>query len=153
MSYSENVNEERIFRVTVRGRFFDLSQASRAYLSDAQDQHDVSRAEFTREGTLTYDSRVDFFSFRYEVRTRGIGADEVAAQVALGEVEQFMKTMGFGYRGLKVTVSDMSMVWATTFSPTKRCHSESTALSGRNPPRLTDDAPRVTRGVVRLSLI
>jgi Family of unknown function (DUF6204) len=108
------VNEERIFRVTVRGRFFGLSETSRVYLSDTRGEHDLSRAEFTREGTLTYDSKVDFFSFRLEVRTRGIGADEVAAEVALREVAQFMKTMGFGHRDLKVTVSDMAKVWAAT---------------------------------------
>ena len=110
------MSEERIFRVTVRGRFFGLSEASRASLKAAQDEHDVSRAAFTHEGTLTYDAKIDFFSFRYEMRPRGERADEMAAQLALGEVEQFMNTMGFGYRGLKVTATDMAAVW----SPRKR---------------------------------
>jgi Family of unknown function (DUF6204) len=112
------VSEEHIFRVIVRGRFSSLSEASRAYLSDAQDEHDVSRAAFTREGTLTYDSKLDFFSFRYEVRPRGERVDEVAAQIALREVEQFMITMGFGFGDLKVTVSDTSEVWSASHAST-----------------------------------
>jgi hypothetical protein len=111
-SYTEKVTESHIFRVTVRGRFFGLSEASRASLKMAEDEHDVSRAAFTREGTLTYDAKVDFFSFRYEVRPPGERADEVAAQLALSEVERFMNTMGLGYRDLKVTTSDMSKVWS-----------------------------------------
>ena len=43
-------------RVTVRGRFGELGHEARAYLRANQDQHDVSRAAYTIEGTLTYDS-------------------------------------------------------------------------------------------------
>jgi hypothetical protein len=101
----------------VRGRFSGLSEASRQSLSEAQDEHDVSRAEFTREGTLAYDSRIDFFGFRFEVRSRGERADEVAAEIALREVELFMNTLGLGDRGLGVTVSHMSEVWPTRRAP------------------------------------
>ncbi len=107
------MSDEHIFRVIVRGRFVGLGEATRAFLSATQEDHDVSRAEFTREGTLTFDSRIDFFSFRYEVRADGDRAQEVAAQVALHEVEEFMNTMRFDFRDLNVTVSDMAQVWST----------------------------------------
>jgi hypothetical protein len=99
-------------RVTVRGRFGELSDQTREYLRANQDQHDVSRAAYTAEGTLTYDSLIDFFSLRYEIRLGETDPDELAAAHAINEAELFLRTMGFGYRGLKTTVMDMAEVWS-----------------------------------------
>jgi hypothetical protein len=98
-------------RVTVRGRFGVLGDEARAYLESNQDEHDVSRAAYTIEGTLTYDSLIDFFSIRYEIRLNERDPDLVAAERAIGEAELFLRTMGFSYRDLKITVMDMADVW------------------------------------------
>ena len=99
---------DTVFRVTVRGRFRDLTDAARRYLSGAQPEHDIFRSAYTEEGTFTYDERVQFFNLRYEVR----GGDAAAAEeTGRSEAEQFLRTMGFGYTGLTVNVVDVGAIW------------------------------------------
>jgi hypothetical protein len=101
-----------IFRVTVRGRFSDLSSEARASLAVALDEHDVSRAAYTDEGTLTYDARLDFFSLRYEIRCMGDRPDDLAVQLGLRRAEEFLTTVGLGHRSPEATAIDMSSIWA-----------------------------------------
>jgi hypothetical protein len=103
---------QRIMRVTVRGRFSELSNQALEYLRSNQDQHDVSRSKFTTEGTLTYDSLIDFFSLRYEIRLRQGEPDSLAAEGAINEAESFLRTMEFDYRDLRISVIDMAGVWS-----------------------------------------
>jgi hypothetical protein len=105
------VSEQRIFRVLVRGRFHDLSENARGALVAAREEHDVSRAAYTDEGTLTYDSQIDAFALRYEVRIESSLPDDVAAQRALQEADMFLGAMGYGHRGLRVAATDMADVW------------------------------------------
>ena len=99
------------FRVTIRGRFDKLSEQARAYLVGAQDEHDIFKSGFTREGTFTYDSKIDFFNLRYEVRVRGENASEAAASQALGNAAGFLSTLRIGFRDLRATSMDMSAMW------------------------------------------
>lgn len=103
------MSDERVHRVTVRGRFHDLSDEARRYLVTAQPEHDIFVSAFTAEGTFTYDERIAFFNLRYEVR----GADDDAEAAARGmrEAEQFLRTMRFGHKGLRAEVADVSAVW------------------------------------------
>lgn len=101
----------RVFRVTVRGRFADLSEEARRYLVSGQQEHDIFISAYTAEGTFTYDSRIDFFNFRYEVRVSGDDVEEAAEAHARRETETFLRTMKFGYRNLKLTLVDMSAMW------------------------------------------
>ena len=106
----------RVFRVTVRGRFRDLSDAARQYLVRAQPEHDIFVSAYTVEGTFTYDKPVQFFNLRYEVRLidADVAGDDpaaVAATTAELEAEQFLRTMGFGHHPLKVDVVDMAAMW------------------------------------------
>ena len=59
---------QRTYRVTVRGRFDGLDDATRARLQSEAAEHDVLVARFTDEGTLTYDQRLDAFQHRVVVR-------------------------------------------------------------------------------------
>lgn len=108
---------EQVFRVTVRGRFCDLSDQARRYLRQAQLEHDIFLSAFTPEGTFTYDGRLAFFNLRYEIRVAAAGADRVADQladpatVALAEAEAFLRTMGFGYSHLRTDVVDATAIW------------------------------------------
>lgn len=104
-----------IYRVTVRGRFADLDDDARATLLADAEAHEALRAAFTREGTLTYDHRLDFFSFRYEIRaTSDDGADptERAFAAAVARADEHLTAQGLGYRHLKPTGSDLTRIWA-----------------------------------------
>ena len=92
----------RVYRVTVRGRFGDLTEQARHYLVSNQAEHEIFNSGYTSEGTFTYDSRIDFFNFRYEVRVIDDEPQAAAETNSLVETEAFLRTMKFGYRDLKV---------------------------------------------------
>lgn len=95
--------------MTVRGRFHELSETSRAYLAKHRAEHDIFLSAFTPEGTLTYDDRLDFFNLRYEVRLTG-GHDaspERAQEVAEAEAAAFLGTLKLGHRNLHSSVMDL----------------------------------------------
>ena len=98
-----------VYRVTVRGRFADLDDKTRAYLVREQPEHDIFKSAYTAEGTFTYDTDIRFFNLRYEVRTDK-GSDE-AGQIGLREAEAFLRTLGYGFEKLKVNVVDTSAMW------------------------------------------
>lgn len=102
------MDADRTFRVTVRGRFHELSERSRAYLESARAEHDIFVSAYTPEGSLTYDDRIDFFNLRYECRADDADA---AGVESLEEAERFLTTMKFGYRDLRVDVVDLSAMW------------------------------------------
>lgn len=98
----------RVFRVTVRGRFANLTDQARRYLTAAQAEHDIFLSAYTTEGTFTYDAAVAFFNLRYELRGSGRDALGLAELEGIVEAEQFLDTMGFGHTALRATVVDMS---------------------------------------------
>ncbi|MFN8024052.1 MAG: DUF6204 family protein [Acidimicrobiales bacterium] len=99
----------RVFRVTIRGRFRDLSPEARARLVAAQPDHDVFLARYTHEGSFTYDERIQFFNLRYEVRADDAELAGVTAQV---EAETFLRVLGYAHHpDLKVDVVDATAVW------------------------------------------
>jgi Family of unknown function (DUF6204) len=112
----ERVTSERVYRVTVRGRFRELSDEARRYLTRAQAEHDIFVSAFTPEGTFTYDARLAFFNLRYEIRSAADGANSATqpadpATTALAESELFLRTMGFGYSHLRTDVVDATSIW------------------------------------------
>ena len=98
-----------VHRVTVRGRFADLTEQAQRYLTGAREEHDIFLSAYTAEGTFTYDQAIRFFNLRYEIR--GAGGDDEAGVQGLEEAEQFLRTMGFGYTGLTVNVVDTGAIW------------------------------------------
>jgi hypothetical protein len=109
--YTRSMGEQYIFRVTVRGRFAEMSESQRISLIAALDDHHVTGAAYTGEGTLTYDARLDSFSLRYEIRTAAEHPEEASAELGMHEAERFLRTLGIGYRDLKVTTTDMRAMW------------------------------------------
>ncbi|MBU3690157.1 MAG: hypothetical protein B7C54_03710 [Acidimicrobiales bacterium mtb01] len=101
--------EGSVFRVTVRGRFVDLSPEARASLAREVDHHDIFKSAFTPEGTFTYDDKILFFNLRYEVRTSN--GEDAAREAGQREAELFLRTLGYGHSDLKVTASNVSDVW------------------------------------------
>src|SRR3954469_18845078 len=98
----------RVFRVTVRGQFSELTEQSRAFLARSQVDHDIFLSAYTPEGTFTYDPALAFFNLRYELRASGPDAAELVELEALDEAERFLATMGFGSKKLRASVVDLS---------------------------------------------
>jgi len=97
----------RVFRVTVRGQFSELTEQSRAFLVRSQADHDIFLSAYTPEGTFTYDAAIAFFNLRYELRSSGPDAAELVELEALDEAERFLATMGFGSKNLRASAIDM----------------------------------------------
>ena len=105
------MTDNRVFRVTVRGQFIDLSDEARKYLVKVQAEHDLFVSAYTPEGTLSYDERILFFNLRYEVHSE---TEEGALTRALSEAEQFLNTMNFTHKPLKANAVDVSQTWDST---------------------------------------
>lgn len=104
---------EQVYRITVRGRFHQLSDEARRQLAANVTEHEIFRSAFTREGTLVYDARLQFFNLRYEVRVDSSEPEplELASMLALTEAETFLRTMRYGYTGLRVAAHDVTNLW------------------------------------------
>jgi hypothetical protein len=110
----EKMGDLHIFRVTVRGKLSELSESQRVHLIETLDDHHVTKAAYTDGGTVTYDSRICFFSLRYEIRLESGDPDAAAAERGLKKAETFLRTLGIRYQNLRVTTLDMRSIWAST---------------------------------------
>jgi hypothetical protein len=99
---------DRVFRVTVRGQFDDVSAPTRALLLASLADHDILRSAYTPEGTFTYDRALAFFNLRYELRASGPDARELVELEALDDAERFLAARGIGAKRLRADVVDMS---------------------------------------------
>jgi len=105
------MTDNRVFRVTVRGQFIDLSDEARKYLVKVQAEHDLFVSAYTQEGSLSYDERILFFNVRYEIHSE---TEEDALTQALSEAELFLNTMNFTHKPLKANAVDVSQTWDST---------------------------------------
>ncbi|MEU9479640.1 DUF6204 family protein [Streptomyces sp. NPDC048191] len=99
----------RTFRITVRGTFDGLTEAQRAALLADAAEHDVLRAAFTPEGSLTYDIAArPAFVFRFS----DTGEEEEDLLEATERAEEAAKTWlterGYGFKNLRSTAEDLS---------------------------------------------
>ncbi|MGW3206689.1 DUF6204 family protein [Streptomyces sp. NPDC001135] len=99
----------RTFRITVRGVFDGLTDAQRAALLADAAEHDVLRAAFTSEGTLTYDIAArPAFVFRFS----DTGEEEEDILEATERAEETAKAWlaerGYGFKHLRSTAEDLS---------------------------------------------
>ncbi|MFF7096157.1 DUF6204 family protein [Streptomyces rubradiris] len=99
----------RTFRITVRGAFDGLTEAQRAALLADAAEHDVLRAAFTPEGTLTYDIAArPAFVFRFSAT--GEKEEDIleAAERAEETAMSWLTERGYGYKQLRSTAEDLS---------------------------------------------
>ena len=93
---------QRTYRVTVRGRFAGLDDATRDRLRREAAEHDVVVARFADEGTLTYDQRIDAFQHRVVVRVdEGTGEEDVARTAGELAAVEYLEAAGLGFRQLR----------------------------------------------------
>lgn len=106
-----------IHRVIVRGFFDGLDADQQARLRQSQPEHDILRSRFSHEGSLTYDTDVAAFSFRYEIRTTDDdepGHHDAAVRMATERSVATLQRMGVGHKHLRATAADMADVWKNT---------------------------------------
>lgn len=94
---------EHTYRVLVRGRFADLTSDQRASLQERLKGFDFLRdAGFSEEGALTYDEKLDFFSYRVILT-----ASEKADEAGLRRASAALDALGVDFKGLKAKVTDV----------------------------------------------
>ncbi|MFC3897784.1 DUF6204 family protein [Lentzea rhizosphaerae] len=94
---------EHTYRVLVRGRFADLTDDQRAGLQEWLKGFDFLRSGgFTEDGALTFDEKLDFFSYRV-ILTAADKPDEAGLRRATTALD----ALGVDYRGLRATVTDV----------------------------------------------
>jgi hypothetical protein len=99
----------RIFRVIVRGRFHGLDPLVTAQLlADLEGRSELDSYVFTKAGTLVYDKRLDFWSFRVEVRVED---DQDPHALAQGLATAELERLGATWRDLRRSGTDMASVW------------------------------------------
>ncbi|MEU7478120.1 DUF6204 family protein [Lentzea sp. NPDC042327] len=94
---------EHTYRVLVRGRFADLTDDQRTALRERLEGFDFLRdAGFSEEGALTFDEKLDFFSYRV-ILTAAEKPDDAGLRRASAALDE----LGVDFRGLKAKVTDM----------------------------------------------
>ncbi|MGV9356148.1 DUF6204 family protein [Streptomyces misionensis] len=99
----------RTFRITVRGVFDGLTGDQRAALLADAAAHDVLRAAFTPEGTLTYDIAArPAFVFRFSAT--GEEEEDIleATEQAEAAAEAWLTERGYGFKNLRSSAEDLS---------------------------------------------
>ncbi|WP_326609839.1 DUF6204 family protein [Streptomyces scopuliridis] len=98
---------QHTYRVIVRGTWDGLTDDDRARLLAEADQHGLTQMRFTPEGSLTYDTTLKHFSYRYVVVSDAADGEEMAGALAEDRAETALKALGCGHGELRSTVTDM----------------------------------------------
>ena len=107
----------QIFRVIVRGRFGPLDPLVTAgLLADLEGRDELASYVFTKDGTLTYDKRFVFWSYRVEVRVDEDSARGDAKAVAFARAQDLatgeLDRRGAPWRDVRVSGTNMVDVWS-----------------------------------------
>ncbi|MFJ1913334.1 DUF6204 family protein [Streptomyces sp. NPDC088147] len=98
---------QHTYRVIVRGTWDGLTDDDRARLLADVDRHGLAQMRFTPEGSLTYDTTLKHFSYRFVVVSDAADGEEMAGALAEDRAETALKALGCGHRELRSTVTDM----------------------------------------------
>ncbi|MGW7382964.1 DUF6204 family protein [Streptomyces sp. NPDC054794] len=102
------MSERHTYRVIVRGTWDGLTDEARARLLAEAADHGLTSMRFTEEGSLSYEpSPLKHFSMRYVVVSDAADGEEMAAAIAEDRAETALRTLGYGFTGLKSTVTDL----------------------------------------------
>jgi hypothetical protein len=102
------MSEQHTYRVIVRGVWDGLTEEARARLLAEADRHGMSSMRFTPEGSLSYEpSPLKHFSMRYVVVCDAEDGEEMAAAIAEDQAETALRGLGYGFRDLRSTVTDL----------------------------------------------
>ncbi|WP_067485775.1 DUF6204 family protein [Actinomadura hibisca] len=88
------------FRVTIRGKFGDLTDPQRAALRGDADAFQIA---FTEAGAFAADATLAVFSFRVQIPAEPDDDEDTAGLKALAALESY----GFPHEVLRIAVTDM----------------------------------------------
>ncbi|MEU6811414.1 DUF6204 family protein [Streptomyces sp. NPDC046831] len=102
------MSERHTYRVIVRGTWDALTDEARARLLAEAPRHGLAAMRFTEEGSLTYEaSPLKHFSLRYVVVSDADDGEEMAAAIAEDRAGTTLRALGYGFRGLRSSVTDL----------------------------------------------
>lgn len=115
-----NVSEQHTYRVIVRGTWDGLTDEARARLLAEAADHGMTSMRFTEEGTLSYEpAPLKHFSMRYVVVSDAADGEEMAGALAEDRAETALRELGYGFTGLRSTVTDLDTM-KINFKPASR---------------------------------
>ena len=95
--------------MTVRGQFAVLDESTRDRLLAEAPKHDHMNARFTKDGTFTYDTKLQAFSFRFEVRAQD---DEDPESIASEQANAYLERNAIPRTDWwRVSGTDMASMW------------------------------------------
>ena len=101
------MSEQHTYRVIVRGTWDGLTDEARVRLL-AEAAHAMASMRFTEEGSLSYEpAPLKHFSMRYVVVSDAADGEEMAGAIAEDRAEGTLRDLGYGFRDLKSTVTDL----------------------------------------------
>ncbi|AKZ59240.1 hypothetical protein SAM23877_6195 [Streptomyces ambofaciens ATCC 23877] len=115
------MSEQHTYRVIVRGTWEGLTgQARDRLLAEAAD-HGMASMRFTEEGSLSYEpAPLKHFSMRYVVVSDAADGEEMAGAIAEDRAETTLRGLGYGFRELRSTVTDLDTMKINRRSRSRR---------------------------------
>ncbi|WNM33544.1 DUF6204 family protein [Streptomyces sp. Li-HN-5-11] len=115
------MSEQHTYRVIVRGTWDALTDEARARLLAEADEHGMTSMRFTEAGSLSYEpSPLKHFSMRYVVVSDAADGEEMAAAVAEDRAQTALRALGYGFRDLRSTVTDLDTMKVNRKSASRR---------------------------------
>jgi hypothetical protein len=115
------MSEQHTYRVIVRGTWEGLSDQARERLLTEAADHGMTSMRFTEEGSLTYEPRpLKHFSMRYVVVSDAADGEEMAGAIAEDRAETTLRGLGYGFGGLRSTVTDLDTMKVNRKSASRR---------------------------------
>ncbi|MFD4571031.1 DUF6204 family protein [Streptomyces sp. NPDC058417] len=112
------MSEEHTYRVIVRGTWDGLTEEARGRLLAEAAEHGLTSMRFAEEGSLTYEpSPLKHFSMRYVVVSDAADGDEMAGALAEDRAATRLAELGYGFTGLRSTVTDLDTMKVNRKSP------------------------------------
>jgi hypothetical protein len=97
----------RTYRVTVRGRFEEVSAPQRERLREQQEAHGMFASRFTPEGAFLYTPELVGYQFRYLLHIQENNSED--ADLAARLEAQELAEAGMRERGLRGRIVDISL--------------------------------------------
>ncbi|MFJ2781024.1 MULTISPECIES: DUF6204 family protein [unclassified Kitasatospora] len=100
----------KTYQVITQGKFAPLDDEQRAALLAQADEHDLMKARFTEEGTVTYDRALLTFTFRVLVPATPEDKPEIVLEKAEKLTAEAVRRLGAGFRDLKSRSTDLDSI-------------------------------------------
>ncbi|MEU0225570.1 DUF6204 family protein [Streptomyces sp. NPDC006284] len=115
------MSEQHTYRVIVRGTWEGLTEQARDRLIAEAADHSMASMRFTEEGSLSYEpAPLKHFSMRYVVVSDAADGEEMAGAIAEDRAEGTLRGLGYGFRDLRSTVTDLDTMKINRKSRSRR---------------------------------